>query len=148
MNTNAHAALHTAETLYALHHAKAIASGSHSNTMLSAKEMWGLLETARRSAGIVQHHDAITGTFCAYKEGCAGTDQVVGPHDLLGDYESMLQEAIDNSNTVTAAVLTEEHQAVLKANLTTDANVFGQILMGNGDGGDKALLVLVGRIQV
>ena len=52
-------------------------------------ELWELLESARRGAGIVQHHDSITGTMCVAEEGCAGTDQVVGAHNVLQDYEGV-----------------------------------------------------------
>ena len=59
------------------------------------RELWAALEAARRNASIVQHHDAITGTFCAAAEGCPGFDQDVGSHNVLGSYERMLEDAIE-----------------------------------------------------
>ena len=120
LSTQAHAAMHAAELLYAL----SPASGGEAQG-----SMWALLETARRHAGIVQHHDAITGTECSYKEGCAGTDQVVGPHDVLGDYQRMLEAAIAAAQRVSSQLIADSF-AMANTSVSQDEAALGMRLMG------------------
>lgn len=126
----AHAALHAAEGLFALR------PGGGNRTHL-----WGLLEAARRGAGIVQHHDAITGTYCVGEEGCTGEQafgaQVLGPHGVQRDYLQMLDTAERNSGEVAAAMLSEPTGLALR----TDVEELGRRLMGNGDGGEDGVVV-------
>eukprot|EP01065_Artemidia_motanka_P014126 TRINITY_DN18099_c0_g1_i1.p1 TRINITY_DN18099_c0_g1~~TRINITY_DN18099_c0_g1_i1.p1 ORF type:complete len:1069 (+),score=319.29 TRINITY_DN18099_c0_g1_i1:58-3264(+) len=129
LSAKAHASLHAAEVGFALHPAA------------NRSAMWPLLESARENAGIVQHHDAITGTYCVAEEGCAGTDQVIGPHDLQKDYSRMLTDAVTSS----AKVLEGVASAVLNASLTADdETVLGKLLMGNGasTGGTPGVVTL------
>jgi hypothetical protein len=67
ISQRAHGPLYAAEALFAL---RGPSEPSHQ------RELWALLEEARRAAGVVQHHDAITGTECSAAEGCSGVDQV------------------------------------------------------------------------
>ena len=75
---------------------------------------------------MVQHHDAITGTECSAKEGCAGTDQVLGAHNVLETYEDLVTTTAANANEVVSAVLGKE----VGASLTTDLRAAGDLLMG------------------
>ena len=122
--------LTAAEALFAL----------RGNLSSSPSSLWKELETARRNNGIVQHHDAITGTECSNEEGCAGTDQVVGPHDVLGNYDKMLTDAEAGSEAVISATLGAA--AAGGATVSLDADALGKTLMGDGDGGDDALLIV------
>ena len=100
-----------------------------------------MLEGARRNAGVVQHHDSITGTMCRAEEGCAGTDQVIGAHNVLEDYERMLTETISASKSVSSQVLSSVlgHDRQVGYDITTN---FGDVLMGSkGDGGDNVILI-------
>eukprot|EP01060_Flectonema_neradi_P009613 TRINITY_DN16849_c0_g1_i1.p1 TRINITY_DN16849_c0_g1~~TRINITY_DN16849_c0_g1_i1.p1 ORF type:complete len:1010 (+),score=170.03 TRINITY_DN16849_c0_g1_i1:366-3032(+) len=58
----------------------------------------------RRKLGIVQHHDAITGSPCSAEEGCM-SDQATGEHDVLGNYEAMCTDSMQLSSEVMAAEL-------------------------------------------
>jgi hypothetical protein len=151
----AEAQLHAAEALFALHHPAANAarqdvSGAGSGTGAgagagagadNATGAWALLETARRNNGIVQHHDAITGTECANEEGCAGINQVIGAHNVLADYGTMLSASMDGTQKVIEAALGAS-AAGGKAALSMDVSDLGNLLMGQGDGGRDALLVV------
>jgi hypothetical protein len=128
----ADAQLHAAEALYALHSVP---------TAVLRDDEWGLLETARRNNAIVQHHDAITGTECANEEGCAGTDQVIGPHNVLADYDTMLTASMDGTQKVIERAL-GSIAAGGKTALSMDITDLGALLMGQGDGGVDALLVV------
>ncbi len=64
----AESTLYAAESLFA-----------RAPTNATAGSLWGSLERSRQLSGIVQHHDAITGTECRKEEGCSGTNQVSEP---------------------------------------------------------------------
>lgn len=143
--------------------------------------------TLRHHRLALQHHDAITGTGCDNQEGCAGTDQVVGPHNVIGDYHTMLADSLAGTAQVAATILgalattattaTSANARDLLANarpdaarsaatgttkkngtvggggggadadapplpFSLDAGDMGKILMGYGDGGDDAMLVV------
>ena len=136
LNTVTHAALNAAEQLFALHGSK--------NTAAENEGLYKMLENARRLAGIVQHHDSITGTMCVAKEGCAGTDQVVGPHNVLSDYKTMLQNATDSAREVSARLLGDGQP------LSWDIERgFGDVLMGRGgDGGDDAFITVYNPLAI
>ena len=134
----AEALLHAAEALFALQGPQADSSSGGAGG--AAALWWSLLETARRNNGIVQHHDAITGTECANEEGCAGTDQVVGAHNVLADYDGMLTQSMASSAQVIGATLGAAANG--GAALTVDPAALGDVLMGQGDGGEDALLVV------
>ena len=149
LNTKAHAALNAAEQLFAL--SKTTSSSSSSSRAASSLStdraaLWTQLENARRFAGVVQHHDAITGTMCKASEGCAGTDQVVGAHDVLTDYEGMLLNATESAHKVAATILAESSSNAGIRGEGLSANVgkgLGDTLMGqHGDGGDDAIIVV------
>ena len=130
--TRAVSQLEAVERLYALHLPA-------STTAAEKQAMWAGLEVARRNNGIVQHHDAITGTGCDNQEGCSGTDQDVGPHNVIDDYQDMLAVGMAATAGVAAKILT----SVSGANITSmDVAEFGKILMGTGDGGDQGMLVV------
>ena len=84
--------------------------------------------------------------MCSAKEGCAGTDQVIGAHNVLEDYEKMLTNTTTSSQMVAATVL----ESVLGLpGLSTDiAASFGDVLLGNGDGGDDVLVVLYNDLAI
>ena len=138
LNTEAHAALNVAEQLFALRGARL-----DSNVR---SELWKRLDDARRQAAIVQHHDAITGTMCSAREGCAGVDQVIGPHNVLEDYERMLADATSQSDLVSVEVLA--NQLSLPSLSADVGSAFGNILLGNGDGGDDVLVVVYNDLAI
>ena len=97
--------------------------------------------------GRAQHHDALTGTFCANAEGCAGEDQDVGSHDVLGSYTQMLDLALTGAERVFAAVAGAVVHGAAAASgaapqYTTDLQTFGDLLMGDGTGGGDAELLV------
>ena len=151
------------------------------------------IPTPRHRRLTLQHHDAITGTGCDNQEGCAGTDQVVGPHNVIGDYHTMLADSLAGTAQVAATILgalattattataanardplanarpdaarsaaaapSVAATGTTKKNGTVgggggadadapplpfslDAGDMGKILMGYGDGGDDAMLVV------
>ena len=59
---------------------------------------------SRRGMGIVQHHDAITGSPCSAEEGCV-SDQDSGEHDVLESYERMCTAASAAAGEVAAEEL-------------------------------------------
>jgi len=116
ISQRAHGPLHAAEGLFALRTPKSAET---------QQQLWDLLETARRNAGVVQHHDAITGTPCSSQEGCAGVDQVMGAHNVLGVYEDMVSTTAANAKLVIAEILGEQ----TGLELTPSIEDFGNTLM-------------------
>lgn len=97
----------------------------------------------------------MTGTGCDNQEGCAGTDQVTGPHNVIGDYHQMLSDSMDGTadvaGTILATLATQEEEQkqqpapaapAAPASLSLNPADMGKILMGTGDGGDDAVLVV------
>lgn len=121
LSQQAHGPLAAAETLYAT-----------SSTGVASQ--WAALETARHGAGIVQHHDAITGTPCSSAEGSACNSQVSGGHDVLKVYENYVENARDLAGTVVAEIIGEKHSP--PQNLTFDVRELGNLLLS----GEKGLL--------
>lgn len=79
--------------------------------------------------------------------------EVVGSHDVLGSYVAMLEEAIASANNVTATLAAHRvtaasprPRATAPIALSTDVAVLGDLLMGNGDGGDTATLVVYNQL--
>eukprot|EP00658_Telonema_sp_P-2_P058738 TRINITY_DN4728_c0_g2_i1.p1 TRINITY_DN4728_c0_g2~~TRINITY_DN4728_c0_g2_i1.p1 ORF type:complete len:827 (+),score=171.69 TRINITY_DN4728_c0_g2_i1:274-2754(+) len=116
LSQSAHGSLHAAETLFGLRPPRSEGT---------KQQLWDLLESARRKAGVVQHHDAITGTPCSSQEGCAGVDQVMGSHNVLGVYEQMVSDAKHTSDQVSARILSHQTGIELGVELTE----FGDVLM-------------------
>lgn len=119
----------------------------------------------------------MTGTGCDNQEGCAGTDQVTGPHNVIGDYHQMLSDSMvgtaDVAGTILATLAMQEEEEekqqepqelqsapalapaapaapasaapaapAAPASLSLNPADMGKILMGTGDGGDDAVLVV------
>lgn len=118
----AEGALHAAETLFVR---RAGGAGKAERA-----DLWSALDMSRKNCGIVQHHDAITGTECRKQEGCSGTGQLVGSHDVLGDYESMLRDAASESNGALAKILAQGEPTALDADIT----VLGNALLSGRSG--------------
>ena len=154
LSRDVHVALYAAELLFARR-------GAHVDAA-ERLQLWDALEHSRRQAAIFQHHDAITGTFCAAAEGCPGIDQDIGSHDVLGDYAQMLQRSLAGAQDV---FLTLAHGDLIDrgwlrpvpraaASTTTGADAHGlnhtqlsadpvfagDVLMGNGKGGEPVVL--------
>ena len=77
--------------------------------------------------------------------------KVVGSHNVLTDYESMLRNATASARKVAARILSglrskdvskktrQANTAELSAEITTG---FGDVLMGRGNGGDDAIVTV------
>ena len=141
LSQQGHGELNAAEQLFALRDAAATDAAGD----LNATELWNELENARRGLGVFQHHDAITGTFCAYKEGCGGVSQVIGSHDVLGSYEDILVSARASSRKVIAALAPRDGTASAPS-LSVEAADLGNLLMGQGDGGEEATITVYNQL--
>jgi hypothetical protein len=130
--------LHAAEILYIK------ASNALSNMMKS--DLWNQLEISRQGCGIVQHHDAITGTECRKEEGCSGTNQVVGSHDVLGDYLQMLKNADKATSKLFSTIFGPEDNDnnnnnnhkdddnIMPTTTNTDPTILGNLLLSGERG--------------
>ena len=84
--------------------------------------------------------------MCSAPEGCAGVDQVIGAHNVLEDYENMLVNATASSDLVSASVL---GNLLSLPTLSVDVGSgFGNVLLGNGDGGDDVLVVVYNDLAI
>ena len=86
---------------------------------------------------------SITGTFCDAKDGCAGVNQVVGSHDVSGAYEATLVGAREAAHDVIAALTPGASRANA---LSLDVQFLGNLLMGNGDGGEGATITVYNQL--
>ena len=137
LSQQGHGELNAAEQLFALRDPAATDAAG-----VNVTDLWNELVNARRGLGVFQHHDAITGTFCAYKEGCGGVNQVIGSHDVLGSYEDILLSARASSRKVIAALAPQDSAS----SLFMEVAELGNILMGDGDGGEEAIITVYNQL--
>ena len=127
LSQQAHGPLHAAEGLFALRGVR---------SQPERQRLWDLLETARRNAGVVQHHDAITGTPCSSEEGCSGMSSITGAH---------------NSNLRSAPTirlqLSAEHKTRIRLYVSDDPAAGGRIELAHRIGVLEPMTELISRFS-